>query len=675
MILTHILDRAHFFVIAVMLAFTPRAALALTVNASASATTVPRLGTVDLTATTTAAYGTVTYGWRQVSGPGSAQIDNNMTAVATASLPLGQTPGNYTFQVRATDNNGPVTAAVTVRFNTPPTVTNGLTSTYNILPTFGDSSTLNDGASACGEAPSRNTTPAWNTTETSAPATEAVLAGDVVCYAIGPTLFGRDATTGLVVGSYTTGGVIQAKPVPAKLADGKWYVLVASTDGWVYNIDVAAGFTLAVINARQQKFSARRGSDSGCAVRDSLTASVAVQLAASSNGGFTVGKDLVFVGTHHGCGSNTTNIMYALDANDITSPPIWVFNQFGDYSVDYWSDAVLDYGRNYLYCGSNLEAGRSQNTIWCLNTNNGNLVWADNLGSVHSKPAFMSGTQSHLYVLDVTRVLHAVNPAGGVEYWNLTLPGIPGEYADKPLEAGTGPYTGFVFATTSVGIVHCTFDNDTSAVAVWTYVPAFAKVLSRPVLFSGTGKIYLAQDDGFLHQLRALDGIHEAMVPGVSPNATVQSLAQLNLIQIGSTTMMIANWPGSFTRQFTISFTSFSTWVLDISDSGARDPNLSPFSDGVPNLLRYATGQSAVAISSPSALPQIVETPGGKIFRYQLRSCTKDIAAGVEVSPDLTSPTWTPIPSTMTGDNGTLQTWEAPLSSEVFARLRVTLMP
>src|SRR5262245_25471355 len=162
----------------------------------------------------------------------------------------------------------------------------------------------------------------------STPPTEAVYGNGWLFYAAGNFIYGRYASSGqLIAEPFNTAAKIGKAPALVQLGDGHWYVFVTNVAGILYKFDVEKsaanpGSTLQIAKAGgvSQIRSFRRPTDSGCLVKDSLTASPVLQLAAASNAEYSLGKDLVIVPSYDGCGSKTTNRITALDAADITSP-------------------------------------------------------------------------------------------------------------------------------------------------------------------------------------------------------------------------------------------------------------------------------------------------------------------------------------------------------------------
>ena len=126
-----------------------------------------------------------------------------------------------------------------------------------------------------------------------------------------------------------------------------------------------------------------------------------MQRRVDSNAGFTLNADIVMVATAHACGDTTGNQVIALNAADITAPPLWVFNT-GEYEMGAIHACLLDLARNRIHCAAEQPVGSFQYGVWSIDTNTGELAWvAVSDASVWSLPVLgESGTplDGHLYV-------------------------------------------------------------------------------------------------------------------------------------------------------------------------------------------------------------------------------------------------------------------------------------
>lgn len=354
----------------------------------------------------------------------------------------------------------------------------------------------------------------WQVSNSNAHSTAAVTINGWTFYNVGNTVYGVTADNGTSIGSYVTGGTIDSYPQAVPLADGKWYVFVASQDGYLYKLDPQKGMSLAVSNGHDQlKYLGRATS---CAADpDVLTATPSVMIKQYAGASYTRPEDLVIVPTHHGCGSRTTNMVYALDASDITAPAVWVFNSLNEYSMDYASEGCsLDYTRAYVYCGTNLDAGRYQNTVWAINLNTGNLVWAGNFNSVHARPQLSFASPGHLYVADYLGRIHAINPDDGSEDWNVVLSDVPGIFVTQNVWSEfRGDWAGTLFVTDSAGTLYNIYDDgayDGGGELLWaSTLPSGAKITSLGSVSPTLGKVYVGTDRGSVHQLNLATGADE----------------------------------------------------------------------------------------------------------------------------------------------------------------------
>ncbi len=433
------------------------------------------------------------------------------------------------------------------------------------------------------------------------------------------TVFLRLGIDGTVAASYNIGAEIENKPAVVKLSDGKWYVFVTASNGYLYKLDVLGttnGGTpmgIAVNATHTQKISLRRSSDTGCFVKDKITASPVVQLASESNSEYTLGKDIVFAATHHGCGSTTTNMVYAFNAADITLAPIWVFNEYGDYSADYFTNILLDTDRNTIFCTSNLDAGKYQNTIWSLNTLTGNLKWAKNSNSIHSMPVLgklSEGGINHLYLMDMIGNFHAINPDIGTEYWNLLLNPAPGTYVNLPLTIGKGNFAKEILVTDISGILYAVYDNgDVSGVVLWSIIEGGnVKIKTSPAIMGDTEKCFVGLDNGTIHQINITTGSDQGYIGTILPAPGSVMFPNLTIYQIGSHYKLVASFQGvdNHIRQYNIPsfipYPNMNEWIGNISSAWELNTNWSKLA--IPTAIDdvQINCGSTIIISSPNAI-------------------------------------------------------------------------
>lgn len=414
--------------------------------------------------------------------------------------------------------------------------------------------------------------PFHGASDSSSPPTNAVFGNGWIFYAAGNLLYGRYASSGqLIAQPSQTGGNIEKAPALAQLGNGRWYVFVAADDGKLYKFDVAESINnpgmplqIAITGGEIQIASLRRGSSLSCTTKDSLTATPTVQLAALSNASYSIGKDLVFVPTHYGCNETTTNKIYALDAADITQPPVWVMNDGGDYQIDYWDSCILDYGRNAIYCGTALPTAGVQNSIWGIGTVSGVPIWAANVGFVSSRPVIGQTDIQHLYVAatDSATRLHALDPATGNEAWAFGI-GSP-VLVTSDVSVGSGQFAGVVLTTDGEGAVNATIDNGANPAPLWRFLPSFGhKSITRAELFNPLGKAYVGLDDGTVHQINFSAGEDEGEVTvGDASSVSPFSLGLLLYQDLNSTKLVASRSGGSpATEQFFVPLASSATTI------------------------------------------------------------------------------------------------------------------
>ncbi len=336
-------------------------------------------------------------------------------------------------------------------------------------------------------------------------------------FAVGSKLYGYHSDGSTIIkqpadgGSYYGGatGAIQAFPVAVPLKnDPNTYIFVASDDGYLRKIN-AASLTLVGMP---------RSITSGSCASDALHGTPTVQLAQYSNAAFTGaakigGRDIVMVITYHGCGDRSRNQVVAVDANDLTNT-LWTFNG-GEYQMDYGSEGCsLDYNTNTLYCGTHLDPGRSQNTVWAIDTTNGTLKWAANVNSVHNRPQFPPKNATHLYVADTIGRVHALRLTDGVEEWNVVLSASPSISVTANLWAEfRPPYDSTLYVTDTSGTLYSIYDagaNSGDGIIAWTKSFGGSHIMSLGSVSPTLAKIYVGLNNGTVHQLDLSSGSDEA---------------------------------------------------------------------------------------------------------------------------------------------------------------------
>jgi hypothetical protein len=413
-------------------------------------------------------------------------------------------------------------------------------------------------------------------------------------YAVNNAFHARNTADGSFLAQpYPTGGPIDSFPTPVQLKDGSWYVFVVSEDGKVYKFDVQKSINnpglamqVAVTGINTQIRDLKRNSSASCIQKDQLQATPTVQIAQYSNGSYSVGKDIVIVPTYHGCGSTSTNKIYALDASDITLPPVWIFNDDNSYQVDYFSEGCsLDYGRNRVYCGSNLEPGLFQNTVWALDTNTGNPVWAVNANAVVNRPQLSFATApEHLYVTDYYGRVHALRPTDGVEEWAFSLTGLPAtRVTQNQWSEFRHGFDHTLFITDAGGTLYTVYDGGSGSSdgeILWQHsFGASPKITSLGSISPTLGKVFVGLDNGTVHQLAIGNGADEGykVISGaaITPGSTVTDPTLYLQGAVSDINRMVAStWGtgGAWTKSFTVPFASANGQTTTMPCTLANNP-------------------------------------------------------------------------------------------------------
>jgi hypothetical protein len=408
-------------------------------------------------------------------------------------------------------------------------------------------------------------------------------------YALSNTLQGWRTQSNTSGGSYKVapGAKIAKQPVVVKLGDGKWWAFFSSTDGRLHKVD-AESLALATATVVDTK----RGL--GCVPDDSLVASPTVQISAFSSG---QPLDLVMIPTFHGCGDHSLNQVIAYNAQSMSE--VWRFNTFGEYQVDYFSEGCsLDYGRNLIYCGANLETGRTHNTLFAIHTTAGawgaagTLAWAVNSNPIRNRPQLgfvrTADAVEHLYVADHLGILHAYDPETGTERWQLPLTAAGVHVTQNVWSEFRDPYAMMVFVTDTAGDLHAAYDPwragaPEDGFEVWSRPHSGAvQIASLGSVAPTLGKLYAGFNNGTVHQITISNGIDEGSY-SVSDTPLVGDIVLDPALHIqggSEINKMIASSYGasasSYVKQFPVPFVAVSGTLVEpcLDALNPADPNL-----------------------------------------------------------------------------------------------------
>jgi hypothetical protein len=316
-------------------------------------------------------------------------------------------------------------------------------------------------------------------------------------------VFGIDANTGLrKYPPVALGGpVISRSPLidSSISSSGKNVIYIADTDGLVYAVATDTGQILWVVNPNGATTNAFQGSSS-------------VQLKALSDISYTLGEDLVVLGTRNGA-TTTGNQILGLNGN--TGATLWTVtgNSGGVMPMDIINSApTIDYTNKAVWVTSRAGCLTTQPSLWKLNPNSGAVMVTEDLEDVDADPTLtFSGdvlfvanngnTHPAATCVAGNSILYAINPVTGATL--ATFNTGDGSLVEYPVVLGpTSPYTIIYSGATQVHAV--TFNKATN-----TFTPVWAttvKVPSAPIGFTGSGFIFVGSNDGMIHELNLATG-------------------------------------------------------------------------------------------------------------------------------------------------------------------------
>jgi len=342
----------------------------------------------------------------------------------------------------------------------------------------------------------------------------------------------RNAKTGIALSLPYNVGTGGNKPVIAKLLNNNWYIFFSSSDGFL------SKFYINVLSLNQntqlvlvQQIDLRRPSSISCPQPDILTLEPVIQIKNQSNISYTLTKDIIFIGSHHGCGSSSTNMIYALNADNL-SDVVWTFNSNGDYPIDYWTGFALDYRENAIYGTTNLISGQFRNTLWRINTVNGQLGWAVNAGSIHVAPVLGDSTDggfNHIYTVNMTADATAYNPETGAQVWSIPIQQSPGINCTKNFILGTDNYASSIFVTLSNGKLYSIADLGIDGQVDWErQLSGGYNIFTSAVYVEDINKLYVGSDFGTVHQLNPANGASEGYAIYANNNSPVPGFEMMS---------------------------------------------------------------------------------------------------------------------------------------------------
>lgn len=199
-----------------------------------------------------------------------------------------------------------------------------------------------------------------------------------------------------------------------KSIDGNSYIIVTNNQG-----------IISKYNATRNVFDATVYTNRDVCPGDKVSAPINAQTWEQSNQAFKdyfekKGKkysDIVYVITHDYCSDHSRNRVIAYYLSDFTKA--WTFNLTAAYNMDYsLGGCALDLKKNVLYCATNKENNKSQNTLWAINSLSGALIWAADAGPISVKPILFD---DNLYVATAEGKIKKYNLAKGKQIWEMEV--------------------------------------------------------------------------------------------------------------------------------------------------------------------------------------------------------------------------------------------------------------
>lgn len=351
----------------------------------------------------------------------------------------------------------------------------------------------------------------------------------------GPTLYqirnvaDAGGAAGTIVTTWTdpTATTIQNFPSPVPLSAGGEYIFLAATDGFLYKLN-AANLAAPPVTADTRRTGV------GACTSDQLVATPTVQLFNFANCAFknainntadcgatqnspNAFNDLIFVITRTMCGDLTSNRIIAYHSNTLTVR--WTFNGAFTKLVGYGSEGcAIDYNANTIFCGTDLpDSATGQNSLFAINSLNGQLRWAGPAGPIRNRPQLANGK---LYVGTYLGDIQAYDPLGDVGKAKplQTAVHVPGLITNNIWpEFRPGPAQGRVFLRDSTNRIHAVGPDPVtgSPTLIWSSVQS--NYTTMPVVEPATSKLYAGRSDGIIEQLDLVGGFQQA---GVTVNAS-----------------------------------------------------------------------------------------------------------------------------------------------------------
>ena len=288
-------------------------------------------------------------------------------------------------------------------------------------------------------------------------------------------VYALNATSGVKLWAYTTGGVVRSSPA---VVDGVVYI--GSFDDKIYALNAANGAKLWDYSTGASVYSSPAvvngvvyvGSEDGNLY--ALDAANGNKLWNRTLGSVVespaVADGMVYIGSWE------DGVIYALNAAN--GAEIWSYSTGGSYV---WSSPVVVNGVVYGVYGGSVEQG----IAYALNATNGAKLWSFSTGTdVEGSPAFFNGV---VYIASMSGHVYALDASSGSLLWSCT---VAANISASPVIAGGAVYVGG-----QDGLFYAL--DASSGVQLWNRT-VFG-VISSPAVVNGV--VYLGSDSANAYAL------------------------------------------------------------------------------------------------------------------------------------------------------------------------------
>jgi PQQ-like domain len=324
-------------------------------------------------------------------------------------------------------------------------------------------------------------------------------------------LFDVSPQTGIPVAPpVSVGGAISGRPTLIDSLDdsiAQNVMYVPAQDNFVYAVNTDTGALAWLVNPASVPF----------------VASAGIQAKAFSTSSYTLGQDIVVVGTHNGS-TTSGNKFIALNAN--TGATVWTYTgglTGGLFALDVVNaPPAIDYTHNAIWFTSRNGSLVLPQSLWKLNPNTGALSFSANLGASDYSPS-LTPNSDVLFVSLTGGALTAVDPVSGSTLGSVN-PGDGGLHSTAAVATQNFPYT-VVFSTSTKVWAYkfsCATNPCSPGGGTFTLLWGGTSVSnpSAPLTFVGLSKVYVGGGDGKIHELDLATGV-DGKQRLLNPTATV----------------------------------------------------------------------------------------------------------------------------------------------------------